>query len=397
MDKFFYLVLLLLLLSGSFLFTTPNIELGGHNVNNIFYHIHENLPWWINLLKYFIYVFVFTTIVTLVLTNLYAFEKIRKEKMHNRYHQIYLNELIKNLFSENTEKANKPNFDLNRLKKYAKNDYYRELVIKTLIKIHHQTEGKIHNDCEIILDTLDYDHLIYSYLHSPYYKHKKFALEVIAEFRQNRYNNYLLKFVNKKRNKILHTDALITLTQIDTYQNLSLLALMKTKLTLWDVNVIVRNIVQNKLSDIPYHDLINAKDDGMLLIGIILVRLQKKQEFKKDIIDKINHHNALVCEEAIITFASLAENKDDYDLLIKSYKKSTNKSKVSIIEAMKLNTDINQVADFMEKVIKEESISNKLNALKYLLAIDTTRVIKLKQSDNKIIREACKEVLDINF
>lgn len=79
--KSFYIISFLLIFYGSYWYTTvQHFFIGNREFTNPFYHLHENLPFWINYLEYFIFVFTFSTILMIILTKIYSSNKKRKEK-----------------------------------------------------------------------------------------------------------------------------------------------------------------------------------------------------------------------------------------------------------------------------------------------------------------------------
>jgi hypothetical protein len=332
----------------------------------------------------------------ILLTKYYSFNKIKKEKMQERYIKFYYSSVIRELFKENNEHNFKETVNISRLKKFIRNDINKELVINTLTQVHYQTIGKIRQRTELIINMLHFEKVIRSYLYSPFYKHKKLALDTISEFKIIGYEKYLLKLAKQSKNKLLHTDALITLARLNVYDNLILLADMNVDISIWDINMIITNIEKDRDFNIPYNELINARNEGMQLLGIMLTRIHCKREFKNKIQKKTEHQNPTIKEEAILTFTSFAENKDDFDFIINIYKTSPENAKKNIVKRMDANPNKEQAADFFEWIAKNEPIPNKLIAIMNLLSLDISKVIKLKQSEDASIRMACEQVLDIN-
>lgn len=394
--RLFYTTFILLIFYGSYCYTVQKIPIGSYMFINPFYHVHMNLPSWTNYLEYFIFIFVISSIVMFIHTNYYAFVKENKEKMRNRYLDFYFNSLISDLFREN--KTNDTVLKINSLQyeKYSKKNFYRELITNTLIQIHSQTIGKARQDTELIMQSLHYDNWIHTYLRSPYYKHKKIALDAISEFKLEGYDNYIIKLAKQSNKKLLRTNALIALTRLDVYNNLILLIEMNVKITIWDVNVIINNIEQDNNQNIPYTELIHAKNEGMQILGIMLARINHKIELKQAILEKINDSNSLIMEEAVIAFASFAEDKNDFDFLIDQYKETTEKAKDVIIKTINSDPDKDQTADFLQWIAENEPMQNKLSALISLLSIDISRISKLKRSDDPLVKTACEQILDIN-
>jgi hypothetical protein len=363
---------------------------------NPFYHVHHKMPFWINYLEYFILVFILSTVLMILLTKYYSFNKKRKEEMQEKYLNFYYSSIIRELFKQDDGHNLKETVNISRLKRFIRNDNNNELVINTLTQVHYQTIGKIRQKTELIINLLHYDKLIRSYLYSPFYKHKKLALDTISEFKIIGYEKYLFKLAKQSKNKLLHKDALITLARLNVYDNLILFADMTVDISIWDINMIIRNIEKDRESSIPYNELINARNEGAQLLGIMLARIHCKKEFKNEIQKKIEHHNLAIKEEAILAFTSFVENKEDFDFIINRYSESSENAKKNIVKRMDANPNKKQAANFLEWIAKNEPIPNKLIAIMNLLSLDISKVTKLKQSEDASIRMACEQVLDIN-
>lgn len=200
--KSFYIISFLLIFYGSYWYTTvQHFFIGNREFTNPFYHLHENLPFWINYLEYFIFVFTFSTILMIILTKIYSSNKKRKEKINEKFLKIYYKTVISDLFKENkdTELEETDNVYKYRHKRFAKSDLYKELIINTFIHVHYQTIGKIRLKTESMMNDLHYEKLIRSYLYSPFYKQKKLALNTISEFKITGYEKYLIKLAKQKK------------------------------------------------------------------------------------------------------------------------------------------------------------------------------------------------------
>jgi len=334
----------------------------------------------------------------IILTKIYSSNKKRKEKINEKFLKIYYKTVISDLFKENkdTELEETDNVYKYRHKRFAKSDLYKELIINTFIHVHYQTIGKIRLKTESMMNDLHYEKLIRSYLYSPFYKQKKLALNTISEFKITGYEKYLIKLAKQKKNKLLHTEALITLIRLNVYNNLIILTNININFSIWDINMIIRNIEKDKELNIPYNELINACNEGMQLLGIMLTRIHHKKEFKKKIKKKTENENSNIKVEAILTFASFSEKKDDFDFLLNKYPEISDKTKNDIIKIVDVNPNKKQALDFFEWIAENEPIPSKLIAIENLLSLDISKVFKLKQSKDISIKMACEQVLDIN-
>jgi len=165
---------------------------------------------------------------------------------------------------------------------------------------------------------------------------------------------------------------------------------------MWEVNVIIDNIEKDKIREIPYKELLHSNNKGMLILGIILSRLNQKQEFIYDIKMYIESPDENINEEAILAFASFAKDRSDFVYLRESYNKATERGKLFIIRSVSQSPDTEYAVQFLQWVAINEPVNCKVEALKNLLIIDICKVAEFMNVKDPQVRMACNEVLDIN-
>ena len=395
--RLFYITLVSVICYGSYWYSVPEFSVGGHVFKNLLYKEQYYFTVWLYYVEYFIFVFLILSALTFILTLYYGHDKRIKEITHERYVNFYIRYLLALLYMKDKLASEELKKRKTRFLIFVKNDYSKELVINTLQQIHHQTIGQIREDSELVLHELKYDKLIRNYLHSPFFRHKKIAMNAIAEFNIKGHEKYILRLAKRERNRLLHTEALVTLIRLNTYDNLLLLISNNIKISMWEVNVIIDNIQKDKIKNIAYTELLHSDNEGTLLLGIILSRLDWKNQFKYDIQKYIDYPNDNIMEEAIIAFATFAVDKSDFVYLRNVYKDATARGKLSIIKAITQSPDPDFAIGFLEWVTINEPIKYKTEALKHLLTISVEKVARLKNASDPLVVMACNEVLDINL
>lgn len=395
--RLFYLAIIVLIGYGGYCYSVPEFSIGGHLYKNIFYFERVYFTTWFYYLEYFVFIFLFLTGLVFIITLYNALDKRIKERIYNKYMEFYTTYLLNFIFTKEFLSENEKIRRMEAFKKYVQNDYSRILIIDILLQIHHQTIGKLDCATEQLFAELIHISFIRSYLLSPYYKHKTIALNIIAEFKIHGFEKYIIRLANRESNKLLHTDALVTLVRLDTFANLIQLINNNVCISLWEVNVIIDNIEKDSISRIPYKALLYSNNKGMLILGMILSRLHQKEEYKDDIKKYIESDDANVKEEAILTFSTFAEDHTDFVYLRNTYNNTTERGKLSIIETVPKSTDTGYAIEFLEWVAINEPIKFKTEALRNLLTIDMIKVVTLKNSTDPLVKMACDEVLDLNM
>lgn len=391
-----YLLLALFLILGEYFYTVPQIKIGNYILSNPYFSNTKNISTWLYAVDYFIFIFTVAIIIIAVLILYYNINKRRKEKADKQFLNLFVKELFAYLFmvEEFTDEEKKKKIKV--LKKALNTDHSKRLFINTLVDVHSQTKGIVNKKTFRLLKAVKFDYLIYAYLHSPHFKHKLFALKVISEFNLEGYDKYILK-LTKRKNSILHAQAIITLLKLKVYGNLLFLTDLKLKLTLWDINLIVKTIQDLNQKDINYTVLIQSAVPEISALGLILARLHKRTELKSEVILRIGSTSKLVNEEAFLTLIAFSSHQSDFDYLIEKFSIATHKAQLMIIQSLSMSSDNVKTIQFLNWIVENKHFTHKTEAIKQLLELDLSSIRRFKQSEDKLIRQSCLQVLDINL
>lgn len=394
--RIFYLITALFILAAGYVNTFPQITIDNKVFKNPFFYVVQGVPDWIYGVLYFIALFIsgifFIFIMILVSNKL----KITKENIYSKYMELFVNNLYNYFFSlekySDTEKATK----LNQLKKATNTDYSKRLLINSLRRLKIQTVGISEENANRMFFASIKKQFIKAYLHSPYLRHKLFAMKTIADFGMEGFDNYIIK-LTKSKNNILRNEALVTLIKLNVYDDLQFLINMNIKLNIWNINSIVQAVKQNKRHNIKYLPLINSKTPELSALGIILARTNNRNDLKQEIRMKIGDQNELVNEEAFKTYISFADNDADLDFLMSKYDLADDSARKMIIKALDKYPDKAKKISFLDDVVLKQPFTQKIEAIRVLLNTDFSAISKYKNSEDTQIRQSYLQVLDINL
>ncbi len=389
------MVLLVLFVLGSYFFHAHHFVWGVFNADHYYSKI-EDLPIWLYVVEYLIFVFFAVSVLLLMLTILYIRNKRLEAAIESKYNDHFATLLGKYLYVDLELIDDEQRQEMRTLKVELKNTYAKRIFINTLRKIRTQTVGAVRERTQVIYDYFQFDLFIRAYLFSPHLSKKIFALKVIADFQVKGYEDYIVKLV-KKNNDVLHSEALVTLLKLDEFDYLMLLDHSKMKLTLWDINIIIKTIQELDSVTINYAQLIKSEKAEVVALGMILARLWKRIELKSDIVQLIGNDNEQINEEAFFACISFIATEADYDFLIRNFDKAPEKSKVLIVRSMALHPNKVLAIDFLEKIIDNHSFILQLEVVQILFELDINAVMRLKRSENKVINDICHQVLDFNL
>ncbi|NDP21817.1 MAG: hypothetical protein GZ091_12170 [Paludibacter sp.] len=390
--QFIKAIIFLLILSGVYYYSMQKKTFG--LIIHIDYLINtkSEVPTWLYSIEYFTLIFLIVTIVLLVLIIYYKKNKTDRRKVRAKYIHIFVEDIFNYIYSNDVSEIE------DKISKYwnnLKNDYAKRLFINIIRQIYQETTGQFHEKTYNLLLLLNIDPFIRSYLYSPFLRNNLFALKTIRDFQLIGYEKYILKLTMSK-NKILNSAALITIVRFENYNNLLFLLNNNINLSFWNINNIIRTQQVLRNENIEYESLINSDNEKIVIMSIILIGEFRKTEYKKLIKNKIESSNILICEAAIKSYILLAETKDDFFYLMYIYKSASEQCKIEILNSLFHSPDKSNIISFLIYVALNESVTQKIIAVKILLKIDLLQIAKLKRSNNPEVSKVCDHVLDFN-
>jgi hypothetical protein len=230
-------------------------------------------------------------------------------------------------------------------------------------------DGEIKERNFNLLKALQYSSFLRAYLQSPYLRHKLFALRIISDFHLQGYECYICK-LTKNKNKILNSEALVTLVKLYIYDDHLFLVDFHKKLSVWDINMIVSKVQQQRNNNFNHLKLIKSEIPEISVVGIILSRLDQQIQLKKEIKKKIESPIALVSEQAFLTYISFASCQEDFEYLTYRFEAASDTAKLQIIKTMALFKNKREKTKFLNWVVENKPILFKIEAIRILLNID---------------------------
>ncbi|HET7734321.1 MAG TPA: hypothetical protein VFK73_10830 [Paludibacter sp.] len=305
----------------------------------------------------------------------------------------YLFDYLYDETSTDKEKRKK----LVRIKKCLKSDITKRIFLNRLRRVHLQTDGEIRDRNFNLLKALQYTNFLRAYLKSPYLRHKLFALRIISDFQLQGYEGYIYK-LTKSRNNILNSEALVTLVKLYIYDDHLFLVDFNKKLSIWDVNMIINKVEQQRNNNFNYKKLIKSEVPEISVVGIVLARLDKQTKLKKEIKKKIESPIALVSEQAFLTYISFANENEDFDYLTYKFEGAPENVKLEIIKTISTFKSQHEKAKFLNWIVENKPIKFKIEAIKMLLNIDYQFYnSKYRNSTDNSIKSTLLHVENIHF
>jgi len=392
---------LVVIVVGGYVCKVNHISFGLLNFICRIFHKNEKNAYWLYQIEYLIFVFIVTSIVTIILISFYKDHKNMRRKIRKKYIGLFVKSFFSYLYAETTLMQMKKKEFLYKLWKGLRNEYAKRLYINLLRQIYLETEGKFHDRIGQFVNELEYNSFIKAYFSSPFLRNNLFALKIVRDFKIQGYEKNIINLIRRinlvpAKVKLIKPAALTTLIQTEKYSDLLFLVENQIEISAWEINVIIKSLPASSKEKIQYRALIASNLASLSTLGIILANLNGKKEFKKDLKQKIfydDYNN----EEAVLAFASFADDLSDFEFLIRIFKETTEIAQVRILKVLLKCPNKVLATDFLERVVKNDSYSLKIAAIQSLLQLDMLIILKLKKSDNMVIRQACNHVLDFNM
>jgi len=393
--RIFFFLFFSLIPIGCYFFRAPQIEFGNIIVINPFYKAVSQLPIWLYMVNYLTIILAINVILLYLLTTYYILNKRGTKRIHTKYNDLLVGYLFDYLYDETSidqEKRKK----LTRIKKCLRSDIAKRIFLNRLRRVHLQMEGEIRERNFNLLKALQYTSFLRAYLQSPYLRHKLFALRIISDFHLQGYEGYIYK-LTKKKNRILSSEALVTLIKLYIFDDHLFLVDFTQILSVWDINMII-NKVQQLNKSFNYAKLIRSEVPEISVVGIILSRLDKRFNLKMEVKKKIESHNKLVSEQAFLAYITFAKEQDDFDYMIYRFEAASENTKLQIIKAIPSFKNKRDKTKFLNWIVENKPLKFKIEAIKMLLDIDFDFYSsRYKSSTDLLIKNTISHVQSINF
>jgi len=365
-------------------------------VANPFYHFTKSINDKNYLIGYFELVFLIN-IVLLLLLLLYAriYKKPYREDSFSNNHPIE-DKVMSLLFIPHALSEEEWQTFIDELTLLAPDRPRQVGLISILLKIHHQTKGIIREKCEELIKRLEIEDYIRKYLGSPYLQDKIFGLRIVAEFRYSHYEPYILKWINN-RNSILRSETIIALLRLNPDNGLWFLTDYKYHLSLWDMNVILRTTDYYEIFTLNYGELIQSSNPRISALGILLANKHRKIEFRDMIRKKLGSKDIWLNEQAYSAFITMMTSEKDFLTLAEKFDNQSEKVKRLITKSFVECPDMIFAKYFLARVIENESVMLKVEAMKQLAVLDLNMVNSYLHAEDLLVRKAHAEISDLNL
>lgn len=338
-------------------------------------------------------IFGFTTsLLEIVLAFTNSTAKIAVEKRKAYIHK-YINET---LFDHiiNKKDLEKDKIYIRKIKRQFRFNYPRKIFINRLRRIMILTTGDVHEHCIQLFFLMNANNLLWSYLHSPFPRHKLFALQIIGEFKVTRFNRIVNKLMYKK-NPIISSEAMYAYLRLYPQTHFNFLLKRKRPISKLDFYKFVKIAADYK--DIDYDGLISSSIPMISALGIRFAGKHGITDMKNSIFKKIEHENENVHNEAQNAFLLLLED-EDVNFIFEKFDIFTLKNKLKILEMLSHYASNPKVVNFLHKIIETYDFQLKIAAMSVLLNKNTVEIIRYRNyQKDEVIANVYNQLIDFNL
>lgn len=350
------------------------------------------LDTWLYAVHIFLIIFVLLIIVETMYILFYSWFKNFSEKQKTKIYNQMKVEVFAYLAGDINDLKQKKIFWT-----FAKFFYSEQMLryfVDGLREVILLTKGKVYNRCISIFVLVRVKKLIHVYMHSPYIKHKAYAIRCIGEFQLKEHEAFLKRYLNSK-NSIYRSEALQSYLEINKTTDLSFLLDRKSKLSKWDYNIIIK--YGKNLGEINYDGLLASKRPDLLLVALKFIQINDRFDYKAEVIELLKSDNSEVEEEAYITYSMFLENDNEVQTLIYKYNAFTPATQSDILKVIVNARYTEAVSSFLKWLLVAGTMTEKTKALEAFLKNDMPTFLKCKQLEDPLVVMAYRQVTDFNL
>jgi len=396
-NRIVFLLVLILVILLAYFFYVPSVEIFGHEIFNPFFHYFEYLSWWLHLMSFITVISTLIVLVFLFASFYFNIKKLRQEQKEKEYEIRFTRKLVAYLYSDflldRTQKEDYFRF----FKRLTKSKMATEILFKIIVRIQKLIDEDFRMKFNELLDNTGLRERIEYSLYSNNISEKIIALKVIAYLGVEGYNKKISKYINSK-NYALRNEAIITYVRLSETNNLDFLLDQEYHISQLTLNAILNAVGGNlKKDQLDYDKMMNSSSSRINMAGVLLVKDRKKHDYKEQVKSAIQKNDGLLNEIAWDVYTSMGKSEADLDFMINRFPQENHANKVNIMKALRDFDQNEKLLDFLDTVIKTESVLIKIYALRLLFEKNMSRLFAYQRMDDERIAIACREVADFNI
>jgi len=319
-----------------------------------------------------------TAVVLIIYLKVFRSHLRKNEKIVKTFQKKYEELLITYLYAgvEDEEISSEQQSIINKLKSEIKNEFKREIVITTLLKLRNEISGEMADAiqelyCQVGL--LDYSLIK---LRSSSWYIIAMGIRELTQFNIEKANKQVVKYANHSKSEV-RKEVQLYLINLFHFKGLDFLDDLKVSLSEWDqiqlLEVLQRSKDQEICNIIPW---LKSENDSVVIFALKLAEIYNLFETKEVLLELISHksENVRINLMRVLNHLSIFEAKEG---IKRNFNKRNKEEQIAFFQLLENLYDTND-EDFILKQIYNKNFEIKFEALKILKLFHNEQFNNLK-------------------
>ena len=358
--------------------------------------VGENSAWWFTQIFFLALLFLLIALILLILIFIIDHVKSRQEAVAES-HKIQLTDIVlRYIFRDLIQDKNAFEANWGSLKKKLKNKKFCETFFFIIVRVQEMIDEDLSMIFSELIRKTGLEGEISNFLYSRKLSRRIIALSLIQYLKLSGYERPLMLYINSS-NHTLRIRALVALVNLIPLKQSDFIISIRRFVSKLDINVIVNEVERIHCCDFDYSDFLRSANNRIIIIGLLLIKRNKKYEYKELVKQTIDTADGFLREIAWEVFTFLATTEEDLGFMTERFWSETINSKSLILVAVKSFEVTERLIAFIRDVLKNECLLLKIEALKYLFDKNPEIFLLYQGSEDEIIQKAYNELLDFNL
>lgn len=381
----------------TYFFYVSSVDVFGHNITNPFYHHFEYLSWWLHLVVYFTIICFINAFIFLVASFYYIIKKDRALKKEKDYGFSFTKKMIGYMYSDHFKNQS----DVEEYYKYFRKNVNGKLSLSIFFDVIVKVQNMISEDFRMkfneLIDQIDVRKNLEYFLYSENLSEKIIALKIISYLGLHKYDDVIAKYINSN-NYALRNESVMAHMRLAESNNLDFLMSQKYHLSTLQINSIFNAVNRSlKEDNTDYNKLMESESPRVNVAGALLLSDKQNPEYRELIKSALSDEDNMLREVAWEAYADIGKSENDIEFMLANFENETQENKQTILKGLK-GVELNEgLMNFLDKIIKSESILIKIFALRLIFEDDMNNFLDYQKMDDTRISIACREVADFNI
>jgi len=393
------LMLFSLILIGAltYFFYVPSVEVFERSINNPIFQYFQYLSWWKHLVVYFTIICFINAFIFLIASFYYNYKKDKTLKKEKDFSFNFTQKMISYLYSDHFNSQSDNEEYYRYFRKNVKGRLAISVFFDVIVKIQNLISEDFRMKFNDLIDEIKVRNNLEYFLYSKNLSEKLLALKMISFLGIHKYDSSIEKFI-KSKNYALRNEAVMAYMRLAESNNLDFLLSQQYHLSTLQINAII-NSVERSLKDdkTNYGKLMDSNQSRVNVAGAMLIGDKDQPEYRQLLKTALADKNNMLREVAWEAYANIGKTENDIAFMLSNFENETQENKQTILKGLK-GVELNDsLKEFLDKIVKNESILIKIFALRLIFEDDMNNFIAYQKLNDVKIGIACREVADFNI